>query len=202
MLKLYYAPAACSLAPHILLEETKLPFELVKVDLRAKTFSGGDYYKINPKGSVPALQVNSGEILTETAIILQYVADQKPETNLIPRAGTWERYRCQEWLNFIASEIHKGFGPLWKPDTPAEYKPIALKNLTQKLNFVNAYLEKNNYLMGSSYTVADAYLFTVINWSHFLKIDLSPWPNLLSFMGRIKERPATLAALKAEGLMK
>lgn len=200
MFKLYYSPGACSLAPHLVLEETKLPFELVRVDLRTKTYAGGDFKKINPKGSVPVLELDNQERLTEAAVILQYLSDQKPDAGLVPKWGTWERYRLQEWLNFIATELHKGFGPLWKPDTPAEYKTIALKNLAQRFDYVNVRLETNDYLMGTGYTVADAYLFTVSNWSHFLKIDLSPWPHLQHFMERVRERPATLRALKAEGL--
>lgn len=202
MFKLYYSPGACSLAPHLVLEEIKLPFELVRVDLRTKTHAGGDFNKINPKGSVPALELGNGEILTEAAVILQYLGDQKPESALIPPAHTWPRYRCQEWLNFIATELHKGFGPLWKPNTPADYKAIVLENLAQRLNAVNTQLEKTPYLMGEGYTVADAYLFTVANWSYFLKIDLGPWPALQGFLERVKARPATLAALKAEGLTK
>lgn len=201
MLKLYYAPGACSLAPHLVLQETRIPFDLVRVDLRAKSYAGGDYTQINPKGTVPALQLDNSEVLTEAAVILQYIADQKPEAGLIPRCGTWERYRLQEWLNFIATELHKGFGPLWKPDTPADYKAIALKNLAQRFDYVNARLETTDYLMGN-YTVADAYLFTVSNWGHFLKMDLSPWPHLIHFLERVKQRPATLAAFTAEGLNK
>lgn len=202
MFKLYYSPGACSLAPHLVLEEIKMPFELVRVDLRAKTYAGGDFKKINPKGAVPALELGNGEILTEAAVILQYLGDQKPECNLIPPSHTWPRYRCQEWLNFIATELHKGFGPLWKPNTPADYKSIVLENLAQRLNVMNIQLEKTPYLMGEGYTVADAYLFTVANWSYFLKIDLGPWPALQGFLERVKARPATLAALKAEGLTK
>ncbi|MDO8519449.1 MAG: glutathione transferase GstA [Deltaproteobacteria bacterium] len=200
MFKLYFSPGACSLAPHIVLREADLPFELVRVDLRAKTYPGGDYWKINPKGGVPALGLSNGEILTEDAVILQYLADQKPEMNLAPKAGTMERYRLQEWLNFIATELHKGFGPLWKPNTPEDFKPIVIANLSQRFDLVNHQLEKNDFLMGKSYTIADAYLFTVTRWHQPLKIDLSPWPALGRFMERIKARPATADAFKAEGL--
>lgn len=202
MFKLYYAPGACSLAPHLVLQELKLPFKLMPVDLRAKTYSGGDFKAINPKGSVPALQLDNGEVLTEAGVILQYVADQAPDANLIPRCGTWERYRVQEWLNFISTEVHKGFGPLWNPDTPEAYKQIAIQNLSQRFDHINAQLGKADYLMGPSYTVADAYLFTVANWSRFFKLDLSPWPHVQKFLERVKQRPATIAAFAAEKLTK
>lgn len=200
MMKLYYFPGACSLAPHLALQESKLTFEAYAVDLNAKTYAGGDFKNINPKGSVPALQVDSGEVLTECAVILQYIADRAPTANLIAPAGTWERYRTQEWLNYIATELHKGFSPLWNPATPEDYKKIALKNLTARFEYVNAHLAHNDYVMGAQYSVADAYLFTVINWANFLKIDLAPWTHLQHYLARIQERPATLAALKAEGL--
>ncbi|MDO8520203.1 MAG: glutathione transferase GstA [Deltaproteobacteria bacterium] len=200
MLKLYFSPGACSLAPHLILREIKLPFELVRVDLKTKTAAGGDYLKINPKGSVPAIHLENGEVLTENAVVLQYLADLKPEAGLIPRAGTWERYRCQEWLNYIATELHKAFGPLFKPNTPAEFKPIVLENLSQRFGFLNAHLGKNDYMMGKVYTVADAYLFAVARWSQPLKIDLTPWPAVVKFMERVKARPATTEAFQAEGL--
>lgn len=200
MLKLYFFPASCSLAPHIALQESGLPYETLAVDLRAKTFSGGDFKKINPKGSVPALQLANGDVLTECAVILQYIADQAPKANLLPANGTWERYRSQEWLNYIATELHKGFSPLWNPATPEEYKVIAINNLEQRFDYLNSHLAKNNFVMGAEYTVVDAYLFTVVNWSRFKEISLSPWANLQTFMTRIQERPATLTVLKAEGL--
>lgn len=200
MFKLYFSPGACSLAPHLVLREAKLPFELVRVDLRAKTYDGGDYREINPKGGVPALGMENGEVLTENAVILQFLADQKPQTKLVPSSYTLERYRCLEWINFIATELHKGFGPLWKPNTPMEFKPIVLSNLSQRFDFLNPHLEKNDFLMSTHYTIADAYLFTVTRWSQPLKIDLSPWPALGRFMARVKARPATLSALNAEGL--
>lgn len=202
MLKLYYSPGACSLAPHVILQETGLPFEAIRVDIRAKTYAGGNYYDINPKGGVPALGLDNGEVLTEDAVILQYIADQKPQTNLIPKTGLWERYRCQEWLNYIATELHKGFSPLWQPTTPDDYRQIARKNLELKFNYVNTQLGKQDYLMGNQLSVADAYLFTVINWTNFHKMDLTPWPHLKGFMERMAKRPSTVAALKAEGLLK
>ena len=200
MFKLYFSPGACSLAPHLVLREANIPFELVRVDLRAKTYAGGDYWKINPKGGVPALDLGNGEVLTENAVILQYLADQKPATKLIPQAGSLPRYRCQEWLNFIATELHKGFGPLWKPDTPADFKPIVLANLSQRFDLLNHHLKENNFLMASNYTIADAYLFTITRWSEPLKISLTPWPALEKFMERIKARSATMEAFQAEGL--
>lgn len=202
MLKLYFSPAACSLAPHIVLHECQIPFEPLRVNLKEKTYSGGDYRQVNSKGSVPAIQLENGQVLTEAAVIMQYVADLNPQAGMLPPVGSWERYRCLEWLNFIATELHKGFGPLWKPDTPADYKPVVLTNLTQRLDLVNAHLAHNDFLMGQTFTAADAYLFTVANWSHYLKIDLNPWPNVQKFMERVKARPATMAAMKTEGLNK
>lgn len=199
-MKLYYSPGACSLAPHLVIKELKLPVEMVRVDLKAKTFVGGDYKTINPRGSVPVLQLDNGETLTEAAVILQYLADQKPEAGLLPKAGSWERVRCQEWLNFVATELHKGFGPLWRANTPEDYKPIVLQNLARQFGPVNARLEKNDYLMGKNYSVADAYLYTVVKWSYPLKVDLSEWPHLQKFMDRVRARPATQEAFTVEGL--
>ncbi len=202
MLKLYFAPGACSLAPHIILEEVKVPYELIRVDLKNKTYGSENYLKVNPKGSVPALQLKDGKVLTETVAILQFLADQKPEARLVPTAGSWEKYQELEWLNFISTEVHKGFSPLWKADNSEEIKAKAKKVLDQKLNLLEAHLQKHDFLMGKNFSVADAYLFTVLNWSTFLKIDMSGWAALVKYMDRIKTRPATLAALQAEGLLK
>ncbi len=197
-MKLYFSPGACSLAPHIILQESGLSFEAIPVNLRTKIYSGGDFRQINPKGSVPVLEIGNGKILTEAAVILQYVSDQKPDARLMPAIGTWERYQCQEWLNYISTELHKGFAPLWNPLTPDAYKEIALKNLSARFEFVNTHLTTNDFLMGSQFTVTDAYLFTVLNWANMLKIDLSPWTAIQKFMEIIKSRPATVAAIERE----
>jgi glutathione S-transferase len=196
-MKLYFSPGACSLHPHIVLRETGLPFTLERVDLRAhKTHDGKDYYAINPKGYVPALQLDDGSILTEGAVIDQYIADRKPEAKLLPPAGTMERYRVQEWLNFIASEIHKSFGPLFAG--PEEAKEPARARVSKRFDLVAHELDARPYLVGNSFTVADAYLFNMLTWTKFTGIDLARWPALQAFFARVQERPAVLAALAAE----
>lgn len=199
-MKLYFSPAACSLASHIVLREAGLVFELTRVDLKSHTVlaDGSDFSVINPKGYVPVLELDDGTRLTEGPAILQYIADLRPETELAPRAGTLARYRLQEWLGFINSEIHKGFGPLFKPTTPEEYKTIARQNLTSRLDFVAAHLETNDYLMGRHFTVADAYLFTTLNWGQWTGVDVSRWPSLTAFQARIGNRAAVKTALAAE----
>ena len=201
-MKLYFSPGACSLAPHIALEEAGIPFEAVKVDLRThKLADGTDYYTINPKGYVPLLELDNGERLSEVAVILQYIADRKPGT-LAPTFGTFERYRVMEWLNFIATEVHKQYGPLFYPDTPDATKDKQRATLAKRFDLLVTTLAKQPYLTGESFTVADAYLFTVVNWSGMLKFDLSRWPALQQFQKRVAERPKVHAALKAEGLVK
>jgi glutathione S-transferase len=201
-MKLYYATGACSLAPHIALREAGLPFELVRVDLGKHTLSNGtDYTTINPKGYVPLLELDSGERLSEVAVILQYVADRKPGT-LAPAFGSMERYRVMEWLNFVATELHKGMGPLWKPDTPETVKKATMDALSRRLDYVEATLAKRPYLTGSSFTIADAYLFTIVNWHNFLKFDIERWPALLAFQDRVAARPKVNEALVAEHLVK
>ena len=201
-MKLYYSPAACSLAAHIALEESGLPYELVKVDLRAhKLADGGDYYKINPKGYVPVLEFEGGERLTEAAVILQYIADRNPGT-LAPAYGTMERYHLNEWLNFIATEIHKAFGPLWHNETPEATKTTQREALVKRFAFVEKTLAKQSHLTGNAFTIADAYLFTVVNWSKQLKVDLTPFPALRAFQARVPARPKVHAAMKAEHLVK
>ncbi len=201
-MKLYFGPASCSLAPHIVLHELNLPFEAERVDMRQKTVSTGDFNQINPKGYVPVLMLDNKEILTEAAVILQYLADQKPEARLIPASGTMERYRAQEWLNYIATEVHKGFSPLWKKDNADSVKEAALESLKKKLDFLSQQLQKTPYLLGSNFSVADAYLFTVLNWTNYLKIDLAPWPALQKFLATVSVRPSVQATLKAEGLLR
>jgi glutathione S-transferase len=202
-MKLYFSPGACSLSPHIVLREAKLKFDLEKVDTKAqKTASGEDYSRINPKGAVPAIKLDNGQVLTEGPAIVQYIADQAPNSNLIPKAGTFERYKVQEWLNFITSEIHKGFSPLFRKNTPDDYKPIAQENLAEKFSYLEPHLAKNKYLTGDQFTVADAYLFVTVNWANVLQLDLSRWPALQAFLKRVAERPAVQEAMKAEGLIK
>lgn len=201
-MKLYYSPGACSMAPHILLNEAGLTYEAVAVDLKKKTYSSGDYRQINPKGYVPALQAENGEVLTENSVILQYIADLVPDARLIPKAGSFERYRLLEWENFIATEIHKGFAPLWNDKTPDAYKTMLRENLGNRLDYVAKHLHDHPYLMGQQYTLVDAYLFTVLSWSPILKFDLSRWPAIGSFMERVSKRPATQQTLKKEGLLK
>jgi glutathione S-transferase len=202
-MKLYYSPGACSLGPHIALREAALKFDLEKVDLKAKrTESGADYSKINPKGYVPALQLDDGELLTEAAVVLQYIADRKPASGLAPAPATIERYRLMEWLNFISSEIHKGFGPLWNPQMPEEAKRLAVERLGTRFDYLAAALSGKTYLTGSQFTVADAYLFTVVNWTSVHHIDLARWPALKDYMARVARRPAVSEALQVEGLTK
>lgn len=201
-MKLYFKPGACSLSPHIVLEELGLPYEAVAVDTKAKKLpDGSDYLAINPKGYVPALQLDSGEVLTEGPAVVQYLADQKPEKKLVPANGTMERYRLQSWLTFIGTEIHKSFSPLFNPAMPEEAKAIARANLERRLGWVNQQLAGKDYLMGADFTVADAYLYTVANWARLVKFDISALTNLTAYMARVSARPAVQAALKAEGLI-
>lgn len=200
-MKLYFSPGACSLAPHIAAYELGLSFQAVKVNTKDKTYEGGgDYWKVNPKGSVPVIELDNGERLTEAAVILQYLADQKPEKNLIPKWGTWERYRAMEWLNFVSTEMHKGYSPLWNKEMPDDAKKIALDNLHKRYKILNPHFEANQFLLGNQFTVADPYLFTVLNWSRHLKIDLTPYPAIMGYIERVKSRPSTMEAMKAEGI--
>jgi len=201
-MKLYFSPGACSLSPHIVLLESGLPFESEQVDLRAKTTaSGDDFTAINPKGYVPALRLDGGLVLTEGPAIVQYVADLAPEKHLAPLAGSLGRYKLAEWLNFISTEIHKSFGPLFKPDASEEMKQAARANLAKRFPTVAAALEGSLYLMGDQFSVADAYLFTVLNWAAKVNVDLSPWPALQRFQQRVAARPAVQQALREEGLL-
>jgi glutathione S-transferase len=196
-MKLYFSPGACSLHPHIALRETGLPFELVRVDTRAhKTSDGRDYYAINPKGYVPALELDDGSVLTEGAVIDQYIADQKPEAKIIPPAGSLERYHVQEWLNFIATEIHKAFAPLFGGSDEA--KELARTKIAKRFDFVAKRLDEHSYLVGDTFSVADGYLFNMLTWTQHTGIDLAKWPSLQAFFTRMKERPSVRAALAAE----
>ena len=202
-MKLYYSPGACSLSPHIALQEAGLPYDLVRVDLKAKQLEDGtDYTKINPKGQVPALGLDDGELLTEGAVIVQAIADKVPAKNLEPANGTAERYRLQEWLNFIASELHKNFSPLFQPVIPDEVKKFFSDRLMGKFKYVDQMLASRNYLMGDHFTVPDAYMFTMLAWADRMKIDLSGLPHLMAYKARIAARPKVQDALKAEGLLK
>ncbi|HEX2566714.1 MAG TPA: glutathione transferase GstA [Burkholderiales bacterium] len=202
-MKLYYAPGACSLSPHIVSRELGINVELKKTSTKDKTIDGGgDYWKVNGKGYVPALELDNGQVLTEGPAIVQYLADQKPESALAPKAGSLERYRLQEWLNFVTSEIHKTFSPLFRPTTPDEYKKIAKENLANRFGWLDKQLAGKDYLMGKQFTVADAYLFTVLRWTVPMQIDLAQWPNLKAYFDRVDARPKVKEALKAEGLVK
>ena len=202
-MKLYYSPGACSLSPHIVARELGIPFELKKVNNQDKTVEGGgDYRKVNARGYVPALELDNGEILTEGPAIVQYLADQNPEAGPAPKCGTFERYRLQEWLNFLTSEVHKQFSPLFKPNTPEEYKKIAKENIATRFDWLDKQLAGREYLMGSQFTVADAYAFVLIGWSKFQGIDLARWPSIAAYHKRVAARPKVQEALQAEGLLK
>jgi glutathione S-transferase len=202
-MKLYYAPGACSMAPHIVATEAGTKLELVKVDIPSKkTESGDDFWKVNPKGYVPALQLDDGTVLTEVGVICQYLADQKPESGLTAKAGTMERYRQMEMLNFASSEVHKQLGALFNPKMTPEMKEVQMGVIERRLNPFEKSLEGKQYVMGDKFTAADAYLFTVLNWTNPLKIDLVKWPNIKAYMGRVGARPKVLETLKAEGLLK
>ncbi len=198
-MKLYFSPGACSLASHIALRELGLPFDAVQVDLMKKTTKAGqDFWAINPKGYVPALALDDGSLLTEGTAIVQYLADLKPASKLAPANGTVERYRLQEWLGYINSELHKSFGPLFNPSASADAKDGARKYIARRLGYVEQQLAGKDYLMGATFTVADAYLFTVLSWSGYGGVDLAPFPNVLAFQARVAARPAVQAALAAE----
>ncbi len=202
-MKLYMSPGACSLSPHIVLQEAGLPFEIEKVNLKTKeTETGGDYRAVNPKGAVPALRLDDGEVLTEGPAIVQYLADRKPEAKLAPAAGTKERYRLQEWLNYVTSELHKGFSPLFNPKAPDEWKVVVKENLGLRFDYLSKQLDGKKYLMGDGFSVADAYLFTILNWTRPTGIDLGKWPVLKDYCARVAARPAVHKALVAEGLVK
>ncbi|MFL6623826.1 MAG: glutathione transferase GstA [Sulfurifustis sp.] len=202
-MKLYFLPGACSLSPHIVLREAGMSFELEKVDRATKrTASGEDYLQVNPKGYVPALKLDDGQILTEGPAIVQYLADQKPESSLAPKTGTMERYRLMEWLNFTTSELHKQFSPLFNPKVTPDWKQNQLDLLAKRFDHVETNLKGKSFVMGDRFTVADAYLFTVLNWSNFQKIDLAKWPTIKDYLARIAARPSVKEALRAEGLAK
>lgn len=201
-MKLYFSPGACSLSPHIVLHEAGLPFTAVKVDLKTKAMEGGgDFRTVNGRGYVPVLELDSGARLAEGPAIVQYLADQAPQKKLAPANGSLARYQLQEWLNFITSELHKQFSPLFDPSHPEELKARQRDKLAGRFDWIVAQLAGKDYLMGE-FTVADAYLFTVLNWCQWTGIDLGRWPTLKAYVARVAARPAVQAALKAEGLAK
>ena len=202
-MKLYYSPGACSLSPHIALHEAGLAYTPVLASTKShKLQDGTDYYTINALGYVPVLELDNGERLREGPAIVQYIADQVPDKQLAPANGTLARYRLQEWLTFIGTELHKGFSPLFNPATPEEYKPMVRERLLQRLQWVDSQLAGKQYLMGDQFTVADGYLFTVTNWTQPTKLDISGLANLADYRERVGARPAVQAAMKAEGLLK
>jgi glutathione S-transferase len=202
-MKLYYSPGACSLSPHIVLRESGLPFTPVLASTKTHQLADGtDYYTINPKGYVPLLELDNGERLSEGPVIVQYIADQVPDKKLAPPAGTMARYRLMEWLNFTTSELHKGFSPLFNKDFPEDGKAIYRKKLGDRLAWVDGQLAGKQYLMGDTFTVADAYLFTVAGWGQYVGVDIKPLANLSAYVARVAARPAVQEALKAEGLLK
>jgi glutathione S-transferase len=202
-MKLYYSPGACSLSPHIVLREAGLAFTLEKTDLKTKkTAAGADYWSINSKGAVPALQLDDGRVLTEGPAIVQYIADQKPESGLAPRCGTFERYQLMEMLNYIGSELHPGFHPLFAPGSSPEVKAAAIENVGKKFDWLSKRISAGKHLLGEAFTGADAYLFAVLRWTDYVKIDRAKWPVLAAYFELVGRRPKVQEALKAEGLIK
>jgi glutathione S-transferase len=202
-MKLYYTPGACSLAVHIAAREAGLPLGLEKVDLATRrTETGADFLAINPKGYVPAVALSNGAVLTEAAALLLFVADSQPQAGLAPAHGTMERHRLHEWVAFIASEIHKGFGPLWNPATPEATRQATKDKLAERFAYVDKALAGQPFLTGPHFTIADAYLFTVTNWANLHAVDLTPYGNLRAFLDRVAARPKVQEALAAEGLLK
>lgn len=202
-MKLYYSPGACSLSPHIVAREAGIDVELVRVDTRTKTIAAdGDYWNVNPKGYVPAIEAENGEVLTEGPAIVQYLADLRPESQLAPANGSWARTRLQETLNYITSEIHKSYSPLFKADVLPQVRAERVEYLRRRYAFLDRQLEGRKYLFGDQFTIADAYLFVVTNWARGTKVDLSDFANLEAFQKRVAARPAVRAAMAAEGLIK
>lgn len=202
-MKLYYTPGSCSLSPHIVLREAGLPFTLVRADMRSKKLAdGSDYYAVNAKGYVPLLELDDGQRLGEGLAIVQYLADLVPQKGLAPAAGTMERYRLVEWLAYISTELHKGFSPLFNAAMPEEAKAMFRAKLVERLRWVDEQLEGREWLTGSQFTVADAYLFTIASWAGYTGVDISGLKRLTAYLDRVRARPAVQAALRAEGLQK
>ena len=202
MMKLYYSPGACSQAPHIVLHETGLAHDSMRVDLRSKkTEDGSNYLQVNPKGSVPALELGNGEVLTENAVILQYLGDRVGTPDLFPPLGDFRRYRVLEWLNFIATELHKGFGPLFNPTAGEDWKQAAKEMLGKKFDYVDRRIGDGPFLMGDRLTISDPYLFVILGWTRGQGIDLDRWPGLAAFRQRMKQRSSVRRVLEFEGLV-
>jgi len=203
-MKLYYSPGACSLSPHIVAREAGIAVDLKRVDLKSKTLAdgGASYTAINGKGYVPALGLDDGSVLTEGPAIVQYMADQKPDSGLAPKTGTMERLRLQEWLNFISTELHKAMGTFFMPKATPEWKAAVTERLGVRFDYLAKELAGKQYLMGDKFSVADAYLFTILNWAPMVKFDMSRWPALGEYQKRVGQRPKVQEALKAEGLLK
>ncbi|HBB6757278.1 TPA: glutathione transferase GstA [Citrobacter amalonaticus] len=200
-MKLFYKPGACSLASHITLRESGKDFTLDGVDLMKKRLENGDdFFAVNPKGQVPALLLDDGTLLTEGVAIMQYLADSVPDRQLLAPVSSISRYKTLEWLNYIATELHKGFTPLFRPDTPEEYKPTVRALLEKKMQYVDAALKEGQWICGSRFTIADAYLFTVLRWAYAVKLNMDGLENIATYMKRVAERPGVAAALKAEGI--
>ena len=200
-MKLFYKPGACSLASHITLRESGKDFSLIGVDLMLKRMENGDdFLKVNPKGQVPALLLDDNTLLTEGVAIMQYIADSVADRQLLAPVGTINRYRTLEWLNYIATELHKGFTPLFRPDTPEDYKPTARALLDKKLAYIDESLANAQWISGSRFTIADAYLFTVLRWAFAVKLEMAGYKNIAAYMERVAARPAVAAAMTAEGL--
>jgi glutathione S-transferase len=202
-MKLYFSPGACSLSPHIAMYEAGLQFEAIMAPTKThKLPDGSDFYAVNPLGYVPFLTLDDGRTLHEGPAIVQYIADQAPDKHLAPAAGSFERYKLQEWLNLISTELHKGFSPLFTPNMPEEAKAMAKERLVSRLKWVDGELAGKQYLMGDQFTVADGYLFVVTNWGQYVGVDVAPFANLVAYRARVGARPAVIAAMKAEGLIK
>jgi glutathione S-transferase len=202
-MKLYYSPGACSLSPHIALLEAGLPYDLVKVDLRAKKLENGDdFWKVNPKGQVPALALDNGELVTEGPVIVQMIADKAADKHLAPPRDSAERYKLQEWLTYINSEVHKNIGPMFSPVLSDDAKAFFKDRAMGKFKYLDGQLAGHDYLMGKQFTVADGYLFTMLSWAERMKFDMSALPTLLAYQARVAARPKVMEALVKEGLMK
>ena len=200
-MKLFYSPGACSLSPHIVLREVGIPYQLEKVDLKTHTTAGGaDFYSINSKGYVPALQLDDGRVLTEGPAIVQYLADGNPDSKLAPAGGTFERAQLQEWLNYVSTELHKSLGALFNPTLAAGVKESTLNAVEKKFDYLAKQLDGKKFLLGDSFSVADAYLFVILRWTHLFKIDLGKWPALQDYMARVAARPSVQVSLTEEGL--
>jgi glutathione S-transferase len=199
-MKLYYSPGACGLHVHMALTEAGIPFTTEKVDIKNHTYAGGDFKAINPKGYIPVVDPGNGDLWTEGQVILQRIADMHPEKNLLPKLGTPERYKAMEWLNFIATELHKGLSALFNPKLEGEGKEKVIEKIQKRLTFLNAHLEKNTYVLGSEFSLADAYLFNIVRWAAPLKVDMSSHTAILGLLERVSTRPSARAAIESEGL--